>query len=87
MPRRLPKLFLTARSTSWGLAMPFWTMLKASKDSYPLLLEKVAKNELGAKTGKGFYEWTPEFTKAWREKVLKGLVAFMQREKNDVPPD
>lgn len=51
-----------------------------SRESYPLLLEKVARNELGAKTGRGFYEWTPEFTEAWRKKVLKGLVAYVKAQ-------
>jgi 3-hydroxybutyryl-CoA dehydrogenase len=54
-----------------------------STESYPLLLEKVEKGELGAKTGKGFYDWTPEFTEAWRTKVLKGLVSYTKRDKND----
>ena len=52
--------------------------MDTSNQSYPLLLEKVERGELGAKTGKGFYEWTPEFTEAWRKKVLKGLVACMK---------
>ena len=52
--------------------------MDTSNESYPLLLEKVARGELGAKTGKGFYEWTPEFTEAWRTKVLKGLIRFMK---------
>ena len=54
--------------------------MDTSNESYPLLLEKVEKNELGAKTGQGFYDWTPEFTEAWRKKVLKGLVGFMKSE-------
>ena len=49
--------------------------MDTSPDPYPLLLEKVAKGELGAKSGKGFYEWTPEFTQAWRRKMLNNLVA------------
>jgi 3-hydroxybutyryl-CoA dehydrogenase len=53
--------------------------MDTSNESYPLLLEKVERGELGAKTGKGFYEWTPEFTEAWRTKVLKGLIRFMKR--------
>ena len=57
--------------------------MDTSKKSYPLLLEKVEKGELGAKTGKGFYEWTPEFTEAWRQKVLKGLVAYAKADKED----
>lgn len=56
--------------------------MDTSNESYPLLLEKVEKGELGAKTGKGFYEWTPEFTEAWRKKVLKGLVAYMKPAKD-----
>ena len=45
--------------------------MDTSNQSYPLLLEKVAKGELGAKTGKGFYDWTSEFSEAWRKKILK----------------
>ena len=52
--------------------------MEGSPESSSLLREKVAKNELGAKTGKGFYDWTPEFTEAWRKKVLEGLVSFMK---------
>jgi len=55
--------------------------METSNETYPLLLEKVAKNELGAKTGKGFYDWTPEFTEAWRQKILKGLVEFAKADK------
>lgn len=55
--------------------------MDTSNESYPLLLEKVAKNELGAKTGRGFYEWTPEFTEAWRKKVLTGLAAYAKADK------
>ena len=54
--------------------------MDTSNQSYPLLLEMVEKGELGAKTGKGFYEWTPEFTDAWRKKVLKGLVNFAKSD-------
>ena len=57
--------------------------MDTSNQSYPLLLEKVEKGELGAKTGKGFYEWTPEFTEAWRKKILKGLVAFARSDRRD----
>jgi 3-hydroxybutyryl-CoA dehydrogenase len=52
-----------------------------SNESFPLLLEKVQKGELGAKSGRGFYEWTPEFTEAWRKRILKGLVEFAKADK------
>ncbi len=55
--------------------------MDTSNESYPLLIEKVEKGELGAKTGKGFYDWTPEFTEAWRKKILKGLVAMARSNK------
>jgi 3-hydroxybutyryl-CoA dehydrogenase len=55
--------------------------MNTSKESFPLLLEKVEKGELGAKSGKGFYEWTPEFTEAWRQRILKGLVEFAKADK------
>ena len=55
--------------------------IDTSNTSYPLLLEKVAKGELGAKTGKGFYEWTPEFTEKWRKRILEGLVEFAKKDR------
>ncbi|MBW2410448.1 MAG: 3-hydroxyacyl-CoA dehydrogenase family protein [Deltaproteobacteria bacterium] len=55
--------------------------MNTSNESFPLLLEKVAKGELGAKSGKGFYEWTPEFTEAWRKRILKGLVELAKADK------
>lgn len=51
--------------------------MDSSNESYPLLLEKVEKGELGEKTGKGFYEWTPQFTEAWRKKIEKNLIRFL----------
>jgi 3-hydroxybutyryl-CoA dehydrogenase len=55
--------------------------MNTSDESFPLLLEKVEKGELGAKSGKGFYEWTPEFTEAWRKRILKGLVEYAKADK------
>ena len=57
--------------------------INTSSQSYPLLLEMVEKGELGAKTGKGFYEWTPEFTEAWRKKILKSLVSLARSDRRD----
>ena len=54
--------------------------MDTSPEPYPLLLEKVAKKELGAKTGKGFYEWTSEFTETWRKRMVKNLIKYLQEE-------
>jgi 3-hydroxybutyryl-CoA dehydrogenase len=51
----------------------------ATKQSYPLLLEMVEKGLLGAKTGQGFYEWTPEFTENWRKAMVKNLVGYLKK--------
>jgi 3-hydroxybutyryl-CoA dehydrogenase len=39
-----------------------------------LLYEKVERGELGVKTGKGFYDWTPESTEALRRRITHALV-------------
>jgi 3-hydroxybutyryl-CoA dehydrogenase len=61
------------------------TVLKDLEDSHepsPLLKEKVKKGELGFKSGKGFYEsWTPESTKAVREKMVKYLIEYNEKNK------
>ncbi len=54
--------------------------MDTSNEPYPLLLDKIKKGELGAKTGKGFYDWTPEFTEAWRKKIIKALVHYRKSQ-------
>ena len=39
-----------------------------------LLREKVARGELGAKTGRGFYQWTPESAEVLRQRIAAALV-------------
>ena len=38
------------------------------------LSEKVAKGDLGIKTGKGFYDWTPESADALRQRIARALI-------------
>ncbi|MCH8297138.1 MAG: 3-hydroxyacyl-CoA dehydrogenase family protein, partial [Chloroflexi bacterium] len=52
--------------------------LDSSMDVIKLLQEKVDKGELGAKTGKGFLDWTPESAEATRRKLAN---AFIEIEK------
>jgi len=51
----------------------------ATKQSYPILLEMVEKGLLGAKTGQGFYKWTPEFTEKWRKSMVENLVGYLKK--------
>lgn len=61
--------------------------MDTSTTSYPLLMEKIEKGELGAKTGRGFYEWTPEFTENWRKNIFRGLVAYAKKDKTRAAED
>ncbi len=65
---------LTAQCEEYMLA----DMDTATKHSYPILLEMVEKGHLGAKTGQGFYKWTPEFTEKWRKAMLENLVGYLK---------
>ena len=51
-----------------------WPHLEDSHEVFPMLTDKVAKGELGFKTGGvGFRTWTPEEQKAFRENLLDHL--------------
>ena len=50
--------------------------LEASPEPAPLLQEMVARGELGAKSGKGFYEWTPEQAEAVRHRIARALLTI-----------
>jgi 3-hydroxybutyryl-CoA dehydrogenase len=51
-----------------------WPHLADNHEVFPVLPEKVARGELGFKSGGvGFYTWTPEEQKAFRENLLDHL--------------
>jgi 3-hydroxybutyryl-CoA dehydrogenase len=51
-----------------------WPHLADSHEVFPTLTDKVAKGELGFKTGGvGFYTWTPDEQKAFRENLVDHL--------------
>ena len=54
--------------------------MDTSQQHYELLLEKVSKGELGAKSGKGFYDWTKSFTQSWRTRMYQNLVEHRRRD-------
>lgn len=57
--------------------------MDTSQQSYDLLLDMVSKGDLGAKSGKGFYEWTEAFTKNWRARMYQNLVEHRRRDLSD----
>ena len=70
----------------WDLALAAMPDVMADMDSSIDVLEpvreKVERGELGAKTGKGFYDWTPESAEAARQKMAQ---AFIEIEKWSQP--
>ena len=47
----------------------------------PVLLEKVRSGNLGVKTGKGFFEWTPESAERWRKNMADALIEMASRDR------
>lgn len=59
--------------------------LNRSTDLNPLLKAMVEKGELGVKSGKGFYEWTPEKVAKIRDRMSRGLIRQMKEERRETP--
>ncbi len=55
--------------------------LESATEISPLLKEKVKQGELGTKTGKGFYEWTPESADALKQRIAQTLIKIAQQKK------
>jgi 3-hydroxybutyryl-CoA dehydrogenase len=54
--------------------------LDRSQKPAAIVSEKVRKGELGMKTGKGFYDWTPESANAVRTRMLNHLKAALLKK-------
>ena len=48
--------------------------LASAPEVSPVLREKVERGELGVKTGKGFYEWTPESAAELKQRIATALI-------------
>jgi len=64
------------------LAVASWlfSYLESSPEVPPILKQKVEQGELGVKTGKGFYEWTPESTEALKRRVAQAFARAQSME-------
>ena len=60
-----------------ALESGFLDSLETSTKVPPILKERVEHGELGVKTGKGFYEWTPESADALRGRVASAFINEM----------
>ena len=52
--------------------------LASSPDVSPVMKEMVERGDLGLKSGKGFYDWTPESAEALRKRISEALVRIDQ---------
>ena len=60
---------LISEMASW-----LYADLDASLEVPQLLQEKIESGDLGVKTGKGFYDWTPESAEALRQRIAHALI-------------
>jgi 3-hydroxybutyryl-CoA dehydrogenase len=60
--------------------------LESTKSISPVLREKVTRGDLGTKTLRGFYEWTPESIDALRKRIAAILVAIAQEQQRGAEP-
>jgi len=54
------------------------TEIESSSEISPLLSQKIERGELGIKTGKGFYDWTPESAEVLQQRVAHALIKIAQ---------
>ena len=54
--------------------------LEASPEPSPLLARYTGEHQLGMKTGKGFYEWTPETAQGVRDRLMRHLRGVIHKE-------
>ena len=48
--------------------------LNDSHEMPQILRDKIESGEFGVKTGKGFYDWTPESAEALRQRIAHALI-------------
>jgi len=63
-----------------AIAAGLFPHLASSPEVPQVLRDKVTRGELGVKTGKGFYEWTPESAEALRQRIAHALVTIERWE-------
>jgi len=69
--------------TTWQIHSFILPDIDGSKEPSPLIKRKIEANELGPKTGKGFYAWTPELVEAWRKRLVTALARWMRADQEE----
>jgi 3-hydroxybutyryl-CoA dehydrogenase len=71
--RRLPVAGIFEYLDTLGWDFIYHIYLARDSEIPEVLKNKGEKGELGAKTGKGFYKWTPESAEAFKQKLAQAL--------------
>jgi len=65
-----------------AIAAGLFPLISGTKDVPPLLADRFARGDLGFKTGRGFYEWTPTEAAAALAKRDAELLRHLRPEKS-----
>lgn len=57
--------------------------LSTANQPQPILHELVERGELGIKTGKGFYDWTPKAAEALQQRIARALVEIERWDREE----
>lgn len=60
------------------IALNLLPAIASSTELSPILRDKVRNGELGTKTGKGFYQWTPDSSEALRLRIANALMQIQK---------
>lgn len=72
---------LTSLAMKQAIMEELLPSLASSREVPAILKEKVERGELGIRSGKGFYEWTPESGEELRARVAKALIEIGKWDK------
>ena len=74
---------LTSLAMKQAIMEELLPSMASGQEVSPILKEKVERGELGIRSGKGFYEWTPEAGEELRQRVAKALIEIGKWSKGD----
>jgi len=78
-------------AAGWDLTLivaeQLFPAIDRSPEPPPSLRRKVARGELGLKSGQGFYTWTPDEAAALRKRIADGLAAIARLSDGSSPGD
>jgi 3-hydroxybutyryl-CoA dehydrogenase len=62
----------------WEINRHIFPDLDRSAEPSPVIRQKIERGELGPRTGRGFYDWTPAKLEAWQQRLWSVLAGFMK---------